>query len=78
MPAEYELQLVNKKIIPDVSLLKQVWLQKVKEIFDEATLSIPVSSLACTGGKEGKHSEHLDLILNELQSVARAHPAASW
>lgn len=78
IPAAYELQLVNKKIIPDVTLLKQGWLQKVKEVFGEATLSVPVSSLTCTGGKEGKHSEHLDLILNELQSVARAHPAASW
>ena len=78
MPAEYELQLVNKKIIADVTLLKPDWLQKIKEVFGEATLAVPVSSLTYTGGKEGKHSEHLDLILNELQSVARAHPAASW
>ncbi len=78
IPAEYELQLVNEKIIPDVSVLKDTWLQKVKDVFDEATLSIPASSKAYKGGKEGKHTSHLDDILKELQSVARAHPTASW
>ncbi len=78
LPAEYELQILNNGISPDVTLLKENWLQKVKEIFDEATLVVPSTSLAFTGGKEGKHSEHLDHILSELQSVARAHPTAIW
>ncbi|HKO80584.1 MAG TPA: 1,2-phenylacetyl-CoA epoxidase subunit PaaC [Chitinophagaceae bacterium] len=78
IPAEYELQLANQKIIPDVTLLKGSWLQMVKEVFGEATLSIPASSKTYKGGKDGKHSEHLDALLKELQSVARAHPAASW
>jgi ring-1,2-phenylacetyl-CoA epoxidase subunit PaaC len=78
LPAAYELQLLNKGISPDVTLLKENWLQKVKEVFDEATLTIPATSLTYTGGKEGKHSGHLDHILKELQSVARAHPMATW
>jgi ring-1,2-phenylacetyl-CoA epoxidase subunit PaaC len=77
-PAEYELALVNEKLIPDISLLKAGWLQKAREIFEEATLAVPVSSEAHNGGKQGKHTPHLDDILKELQSVARAHPTASW
>ncbi|MBM3371865.1 MAG: phenylacetate-CoA oxygenase subunit PaaI, partial [Betaproteobacteria bacterium] len=26
----------------------------------------------------GVHGEHLSLLLAEMQSVARAHPGASW
>ena len=29
-------------------------------------------------GKQGLHSEHLGYLLTEMQSVARAHPEASW
>lgn len=78
LPAAYELQMLNKGIGPDVILLKENWLQKIKVVFEEATLTVPLTSLAYAGGKEGKHSEHLDDILKELQSVARAHPMATW
>ena len=78
LPAVYELQMVNKEISPDVTLLKQSWMQRIKKVFDEATLVIPASSKAYKAGKEGNHSSHLADILKELQSVARAHPAASW
>ena len=31
-----------------------------------------------SGGRRGKHGEHLDHLLSEMQSVARAHPGATW
>jgi ring-1,2-phenylacetyl-CoA epoxidase subunit PaaC len=30
------------------------------------------------GGRTGRHSEHLGHLLAEMQSVARAHPGATW
>ena len=45
----------------DVSKLKEPWMNKVKEIFSEATLAIPGNTLMQTGGKEGKHTEHLGI-----------------
>lgn len=78
LPAEYEIQLLNNGIGADVIALKEPWMQKVKEIFDEAGLAVPPASLVQIGGKEGKHSEYLVAILNELQSVARAYPTATW
>jgi len=77
-PVAYELQLRKKGVGPDVTLLKESWLQKIKEIFNESGLTIPSASLTQTGGKEGKHTGHLEDILQELQSVARAHPTATW
>jgi ring-1,2-phenylacetyl-CoA epoxidase subunit PaaC len=78
LPAEYEIQLLNNGIGADIVALKEPWMQKVKEIFGEAGLAVPSASLLHAGGKEGKHSKHLDDILKELQSVARAYPAATW
>ena len=78
LPAAYELQMLNKEIGPDVILLKENWLQKIKPVFDEATLTVPLTSLAYAGGKEGKHTQYLEDLLKELQSVARAHPTATW
>ena len=78
LPAEYELQMLNNNTGTDVTLLKESWLQKLKEVFNEAGLNIPSASSVQTGGKEGKHTQHLEDVLKELQSVARAHPAATW
>jgi len=78
IPASYEMQMLNNGIGADVIVLKETWMQKVKEVFSEAGLTVPSTSLLHTGGKEGKHSGQLDDILKELQSVARAYPTAIW
>jgi ring-1,2-phenylacetyl-CoA epoxidase subunit PaaC len=78
MPANYELETMNNGSGTDVSLLKEDWTQNVEKIFSQAGLTIPQVPAIHAGGKEGRHTEHLDQLLNELQSVARAHPTATW
>ena len=75
---EYEVRCAKERIGFDVSQLKEAWLDKVKEVFDEATLSIPEKVFMQTGGKEGKHTEHLGYILTELQYMQRAYPGCEW
>jgi len=70
-PAGYET-------IVDVSLLKNDWLQKVTTVFLEATLPVPEKVFMQSGGKEGKHTEHLGYILTQLQYMQRAYPGATW
>ncbi len=62
--ASYELQAVSEGIGVDISFLKPKWEEKVKEIFEEATLPVPEKVFMQTGGKEGKHTEHLGYILS--------------
>lgn len=50
----------------------------VAVVFDEADLEIPVSATATGGGRRGHHSEHLGLLLAEMQVLAREFPGASW
>ena len=78
VPADYEKGLAAENIIPDVSLLKDAWMQKVKAVFEEATLSIPENIFMQSGGKNGIHSEKLGYILAELQYLQRVYPAAEW
>ncbi len=53
-------------------------MNKVKEIFDKATLAIPGHSKMQTGGKEGKHSKYLTDILADLQTLQRTYPGCEW
>jgi len=78
VPVNYEMETGNMGIGTDVALLKEGWIQNVDKVFSEAGLTIPIVSKIFTGGKEGKHTEYLEQILKELQSVARAHPTATW
>jgi len=50
----------------------------VSDVFSRATLSIPGDSPAMTGGRKGRHTEHLGHMLSEMQIVARSHPGAEW
>jgi len=74
----YELQAASEKTGVDVSKLKGPWINKVKEVFEEATLSVPEKVFMQTGGKEGRHTEHLGFILTELQYMQRAYPGCEW
>jgi ring-1,2-phenylacetyl-CoA epoxidase subunit PaaC len=38
----------------------------------------PLAALAGGAGRDGLHTEDLGYVLAELQSVARAHPGATW
>ena len=62
----------------DVAGLKNEWLEKVKLVFDEATLSIPENTFMQSGGKTGVHTEHLGFILPEMQSLQRNFPGVEW
>jgi ring-1,2-phenylacetyl-CoA epoxidase subunit PaaC len=74
----YELQTASDGSGVDISKLKEPWMNKVKEIFSEATLTIPEKIFMQTGGKQGNHTEYLGFILTELQYMQRAYPGAEW
>lgn len=78
MPADYESEATNIGIMPDLSTLKNIWEEKVNEIFREATLPYPEKTFQQSGGKTGAHSEHLGFILADLQFMQRAYPNCEW
>ena len=79
IPASYEQSAFEQGFGVDVASLKNEWFQKIKSIFEEATLPIPQEGAWMqTGGKEGRHTEHLGYILAEMQFLQRAYPGCEW
>ena len=62
----------------DPSTLQDEWTRRVMAVIDESTCSRPEASYQHSGGRQGRHTEHLGYLLAELQHVARSHPGATW
>lgn len=82
LPADYEQQSAEAAFGTDPSALREEWMQKVEEVFTEATLSIPAPSKGKrwtqSGGKQGIHTEHMGYLLAEMQYLQRTYPNAVW
>lgn len=65
-------------VVPHDTLAAR-WRSLVDGVLREATLVVPASpGPMVTGGRRGRHTEHLGHMLAEMQIVARSHPGASW
>lgn len=70
--------LRSDAVVPDLALLRPPWEALTREVIGRATLRIPDGPPRMTGGRFGRHTEHLGHLLAELQIVARSHPGAKW
>ncbi len=70
--------LIDAGIIPDPAELHDGWSSRIDAILARATLARPRDGWMQTGGRSGRHSEHLGHILAELQYLQRSHPGAKW
>lgn len=58
--------------------IKSRWDTLVDDVFARATLARPADGPMQGGGRRGRHTEHIGHLLATMQSVARAHPGATW
>ena len=75
---EVEQTLVENEIIPSLDGLEEDWNTYVQAILAEATLTIPSNKWKQSGGRLGKHTEHLGMLLTELQYMQRTYPNMQW
>ena len=76
---EIDRQAAADGIAPLPSSLRDAWLADVRHVFAEATLLCPpADAWMQSGGKQGRHSEHLGYLLAEMQFLQRAYPGARW
>ena len=79
IPSPADLAMAGERIAPDVASLKDEWQQRVSNVLQEATLSMPDADIWMhRGGREGLHTEHLGYILAEMQHLQRTYPGNSW
>jgi len=63
---------------PGLDGLRPLWEETVNAALAEATLERPAAQTMLTGGKQGRHTEHLGFLLAEMQFLPRAYPDARW
>lgn len=63
---------------PSPAALEAPWLDRVRSVMDEATLTMPQDPYQRSGGRAGFHTEYLGHVLGEMQWTARAYPGLSW
>lgn len=73
-----ERELVEKGVAVDRAKIRPAWEATLNAVFAEATLKRPKSGWMQSGGRAGRHSEHLGRLLAEMQVVHRAHPGVTW
>ena len=63
---------------PKLEELRERWLADIDAILINATLDKPEEGWMASGGKAGRHTEHLGYMIAEMQYLQRSHPGASW
>lgn len=76
----YEAELMREGIFAGEAALKAKWLRKIETIITETQLHLPDSKIVAPlfGGRLGKHSEHLQPLLDEMIEVFKIDPTAEW
>jgi ring-1,2-phenylacetyl-CoA epoxidase subunit PaaC len=75
---EIERALIEAGIAADPATLRGEWERTTGRVFAEATLKVPPQGFGQTGGRKGRHSEHLGYILADMQFLQRTYPGAQW
>jgi ring-1,2-phenylacetyl-CoA epoxidase subunit PaaC len=73
-----ERSLVQNGAAPDRAAIKPAWDATIDRVLAEATLKRPPDRWMQTGGRAGRHGEHLGHLLADMQVLHRAHPGAKW
>jgi ring-1,2-phenylacetyl-CoA epoxidase subunit PaaC len=78
--ARYLDELFHPQTCPGVDhrLVEYEVIAVLRQVSATAGLILPAPQPVGLLGRAGRHTEHLAPLLEELQSVARAHPAGVW
>jgi ring-1,2-phenylacetyl-CoA epoxidase subunit PaaC len=75
---EVERELIASGVAADPGTLRPVFDATLDRVLGTATLARPPDAWMQTGGRQGRHSEHLGHVLAELQYLQRTYPGATW
>lgn len=79
-PSPYEQELIAGGIFQGEEVLKEKWINRITEILSQTSLQLPDLSVIEPefGGRTGKHTEHLQPLVEEMSEVFRIDPGAEW
>jgi ring-1,2-phenylacetyl-CoA epoxidase subunit PaaC len=65
-------------VFADPTTLRATWDASVDNILSRAMLVRPQDGWMQSGGRSGRHTEHLGYLLADMQFLQRAYPGATW
>jgi ring-1,2-phenylacetyl-CoA epoxidase subunit PaaC len=81
-PHEVERRLAEAGVGVDPAVLRAEFGQVIGQVLAAATLAVPDApprpGVAGRAGRDGVHTEAMGSLLADMQSIARAHPGATW
>lgn len=79
-PSMHEAVLIQQNMFIGEQALQDKWLEMISPIIAKANLKLPDSSTwkPVIGGRIGKHTEHLEPLVEEMAEVFRIDPVAEW
>lgn len=78
-PTTFDEAIAAEGILPRESELEVQWVKACTEWLTACGLSIPAGDKTSHyGGRQGKHTEHLQPLLSEMTEVFAIDPSASW
>lgn len=69
---------IDAGFVPDPETIRPQFEATVDHVLAEATLTRPRVGAFQSGGRAGRHSEHMGFLLAELQYMQRTYPNATW
>lgn len=76
-PLPGELELLQAGILPGGSPPFNIWADEVTKFLGDANLQVPATDNAVVADRR-VHSEYFDVLIQDLQEVARTEPEATW
>jgi ring-1,2-phenylacetyl-CoA epoxidase subunit PaaC len=73
-----ERGLIDAGIAIDPAGPREAWDATLGTVLARAGLARPSGTWMQTGGRGGRHTEHLGHLLAEMQHLARTYPGARW
>ena len=76
----YEKEIIESGVFEGEKILMEKWKLKIAAVISQTQLMLPdwKTITPMLGGRTGKHSEHLQPMLEEMSEVFRIDPTAEW
>lgn len=76
----YEVEIIANGIFDGEQKIKEKWITQIQKILAQTSMHLPDIKIIqpIVGGRIGKHTEHLQPLLDEMSEVFRIDPTAEW